>query len=162
MAQNMINLRFDEEQLAAIVAAMEVLETNLAGLIALPSGKRRRFKRMGPNSETFCRRSLEMLELNPQLVPSGLGLADAQGDLATLDQLRPILVRLRRVTERAIDSEIALGGDVMATALKGYALLKVAGRSEGLESIRKQLGSGFSRSARHDDTSDDEPAPTEE
>src|SRR3546814_3260383 len=102
-------------------------------------------------SGAFGRQALTILGQNPQIVPPGLGLADAQSDLATLDQLRPILSRLQRLTERASDSDVALGSDVMTVALQGYALLKVAGRNPGLEGVRKGLGARFAKPSRQDE-----------
>jgi hypothetical protein len=36
----------------------------------------------------------------------------------------------------------------MNVALQGYALLKVAGKNQGLEGLRKELGTRFAKSAR--------------
>lgn len=115
------------------------------GLVALDVDERRSLNRMGAKSEQFCRQTLDVLGQNPQVVPASIGLADAQADLATLDRLRPRLARLQRLAERAQDSEIALGSDIMSLALEGYALLKVAGRNQGLEALRRYLGSRFNR-----------------
>lgn len=38
---------------------------------------------------------------------------------------------------------MALGSDVMMTALVGYALLKVSGRNQGLDGLCQQLASRF-------------------
>jgi hypothetical protein len=78
-------------------------------------------------------------------VPASIGLADAQADLVALDRLRPRLARLHKPVERADDSETALGSDVMSLALEGYALLKVAGKNQGLEALRKELSGRFSK-----------------
>jgi hypothetical protein len=58
------------------------------------------------------------------------------------------MVRLSRLSDRASDTETALGSDVMAFALRGYGLLKLTGRSEGLEPLRQQLSSRFAKTAR--------------
>jgi hypothetical protein len=58
------------------------------------------------------------------------------------------MVRLSRLSDRASDTEIALGSDVMAMALRGYGLLKLTGRSEGLEPLRQQLGEQFAKAPR--------------
>ena len=36
----------------------------------------------------------------------------------------------------------------MTVALQGYALLKVAGKNQGLEGLRKSLGARFAKAAR--------------
>jgi len=75
-------------------------------------------------------------------------VAEAQRDLAQLDALRPHIARLTKLLGRAEDSEMALGSDVMVTALEGYALLKVLGKGSGLDSLRKDMSVRFMRKAR--------------
>jgi hypothetical protein len=150
MSQNLIHLTLDDAQLAAVDDALTALDTALSGLIALDVDERRGLNRMGAKSEQFCRQTIALLAENPQVVPPSVGLADAQADLATLDRLRPRLARLQRLTARAEDSETALGSDVMSLALEGYALLKVAGRNQGLEGLRRELGSRFNKTRSAD------------
>lgn len=145
MSQNLINLSLTDEQLAAADQALTTLESIFAGFIALDGDQRLGLNRMGGKSEQFCRQTLNVLGQNPQVVPASIGLADAQADLLTLDRLRPRLQRLQKLTERAQDSDTALGSDVMSLALEGYALLKVAGRNQGLEALRKELSGRFSK-----------------
>ena len=145
MSQNLIHLALDDAQLAAIDQALSTLETTLAGLISLDAEDRRSLARMGTKSEQFCRQTLTVLAENPQVVPGSIGLADARADLAVLDRLRPRFARLQRLCERAQDSETALGSDVMSLALEGYALLKLAGRGQGLDTLRRDLGNRFSK-----------------
>jgi hypothetical protein len=144
----MISLQLTNDQLDGIDAALGQLESALAGLIALTPDERRSLARMGPKSESFCRQTLSVLEQNPQMVPASLDLAGARGDLTVLDQLRPRFGRLQRLAERAADSETALGSDVMDVALEGYSLLKVSGRGQGLDGLRRELGSRFARARR--------------
>lgn len=101
---------------------------------------------MGDKSEAFCRQTLTVLAQNPQVLPSSYDLAETQDDLRARDRLRPRLMRLMRLmrlSERADDSDTALGSDVMSAALEGYALLKVSGRNQGLESLRDALSLRF-------------------
>ncbi|MFC3551123.1 hypothetical protein ACFOLC_08825 [Lysobacter cavernae] len=148
MSQNLLSLTLTGDQLMAIDQALAALETQLAGLISLDGDERRSLARMGDKSEAFCRQALNVLAQNPQVVPPSLDLAEAQADLAAIDVLRPRLQRLQRLTERANDTEIALGSDVMSCALEGYALLKVSGRNQGLEGLRKELSSRFAKAPR--------------
>ena len=96
-----------------------------------------------------------MLAQNPQIVPPSLGLVEAQADLGALDRLRPVLDRLRpvldrlqRLAERGSDTEMALGSDVMDVALEGYGLLKVSGKNQGLDGLRKELSSRWAKTRR--------------
>nr|WP_246191734.1 hypothetical protein [Pseudoxanthomonas gei] len=134
--------------MAAADQALTTLEEAFAGFIALEVSERRSLSRMGGKSEQFCRQTLTLLGDNPQIVPASIGVGDAQADLLALDRLRPRLVRLQKLAERAEDSETALGSDIMSLALEGYALLKVAGRSQGLEGARKDLANRFYKGPR--------------
>jgi hypothetical protein len=148
MSQNLATLNLTDAQLQAIDQSLADLEAQLTGLVALGSAKRRGLARMGVKSEAFCRQTLSLLAQNPQIVPPSIQLREAQADLVALDQLRPRLQRLLRLNERATDTETALGSDVMTCALQGYALLKVAGKNQGLEGLRKSLGARFAKAAR--------------
>ena len=156
MSQNIIDFTLDDAQLAASLQALTDLEAQLSGLVAMSTEQRRKLARMGDKSEAFCRQTLSVLAQNPQVVPPSLKLAEAQADLAALDRLRPLVLRLQRLVERANDTEVALGSDVMRCALDGYALLKVSGRNQGLEGLRKELGTRFARSTR---STEDVPEP---
>lgn len=145
--QNLVSLSLSNEDLAAADEAIATLRRVFAPLISLTNDEVRGLAKMGEKSEVFCRQTLAVLDANPQIVPPNLGLAEARADLAALDALRPRLTQLRQLTERASDTEVALGADIMATALEGYALLKVSGKDEGLKAVRKELGARWARSA---------------
>lgn len=148
MAQNLMSLALSAEDLDAVDAALSALEARLTGLVALQPDDRRGLTKMGDKSEAFCRQTLTVLAQNPQVIPPSFDLVEARADLAAVDVLRPRLARLRRLTERAEDSEMALGSDVMIASLEGYALLKVSGRNQGLEGLRQSLSARFGKTAR--------------
>lgn len=148
MSQNLLSLELTDDQLALIGSSLDAVEGALTGLIALDNGTRRQLMKMGDKSEAFVRQTLTVLAQNPDVVPSGLGLAEGQADLAALDRLRPVLARLQRLVERAEDSEMALGSDLMSVALEGYSLLKTTGRNKGLEGASEAIGARFARGPR--------------
>jgi hypothetical protein len=148
MTQNIVSLTLSDTQLQAVDAALTELETQLSGLIAVPLAQKRSLRKMGEKSEAFCRQAMRVLEQNPQLVPPNLAASAPTEDLATLDRLRPRLVRLSRLSERAADTDLALGSDVMVASMKVYGLLKLTGSGEGLETMRREMGSRFARSPR--------------
>ncbi|RYE59007.1 MAG: hypothetical protein EOP20_05355 [Hyphomicrobiales bacterium] len=47
--------------------------------------------------------------------------------------------------QRPVDTGIALGSDLMVTAHEGYAFLKVTGKSEGLDTLRRMMAERFHR-----------------
>jgi hypothetical protein len=126
MTKSLMPLALSAEDLEAVDAALITLEARLAGLISLRVEACGALAKMGDQSEAFCRRTLTVLAQNPQIVPPGFDLIEAQADLAAMDALRPRLARLRRLTGRIEDTETALCSEVMSAALEGHALLKAS------------------------------------
>ena len=148
MSQNIISLDLSDAQVSIALDALTALEGALSGLISLDAEERRRLTKMGQKSEVFCRQALSVLAQNSQIVPPSLNLREAQADLGALDRLRPVLDRLQRLAERGSDTEMALGSDVMDVALEGYGLLKVSGKNQGLDGLRKELSSRWATTRR--------------
>ncbi|WP_394537685.1 hypothetical protein PRJ39_16475 [Lysobacter enzymogenes] len=147
MSQNLIDLTLSAESLAAIDEALAVLETHLAGLVALPLEQRRQLTKMGDKSEAFCRQAVNVMNENPGILPRNFEVEALRRDLVLLDTLRPRALRLTRLHERVRDTETALGSDLMTNSLEGYAFLKIAGKSEGLEALRQMLSARFNRTS---------------
>lgn len=145
---NLATLNLTDVQLTAIDSAIAELETQLSGMVALSTTDKRRAAKLGEKSEFFCRQTLRMLAENPQVVPPNLNLADAVADLNARDALRPRLMRLTRLLERGNDTDFALGSDAMAVAMRGYGLLKSVSGREGLDQLRRELGTRFSKGRR--------------
>jgi hypothetical protein len=89
-----------------------------------------------------------VLSKNPQILPPSFKLDDMLADLAAFDQLRPRIVELTQLLRRMEATHSALGSDVMAAALQGYKLLKVAGKHQNLEPLRKGLSMRFAGQGR--------------
>lgn len=126
-------------------AALDTLRALFARMVTLQNDERRELTKLGPKSQAFADQALAVLLANPQIVPPSLDLAEAQADKRTLDQLRPRLLVLRQLLERADDTEMALGSDLMSVARDGYALLQVAGQDAALKAARKELSARYAR-----------------
>lgn len=146
MSQNLIDFELAPEVLIEIDGAIGTLEQHLSMLIGLPPGFRR--IRMGDGSEAFCRQAVVAFIENPDVLPRNFDLEAYKRDLVTLDALRPRLSRIARLHERMEDTETALGSDLMANSLEGYAVLKVAGKGAGLDGLRAMLSARFARNGR--------------
>ena len=145
MSQNLIDMKLDAETPDAVSSSMVALESLLQGLIALEPQQRRELTKMGDKSEAFCRQAVVAFGENPHVLPRNFDLDGFRSDLATLDALRPIIGRVGRLYQRLVDTEMALGSDLMNNALEGYAVLKVAGRGQGLDKMRETLAARFTR-----------------
>ena len=160
MSQNLIDIDFNTDALTAIDNALAALETGFASLIALTPDQRHGLTKMGDKSEAFCRQAGHVFGDNPGVLPRNFDLDGYQRDIATLDALRTRLVRLGKLHQRGVDTEMAVGSDLMTNALEGYAVLKVAGKGQGLDEARKALAARFARGPRNPAPAS-EPTPSE-
>jgi hypothetical protein len=131
-----------------IDAALTTLETKLgAKLLDLTTEQRSRLTKMGDKSEAFCRQALVVCRQNDGKLPPDTvtDLTAEEGDLANLDKLRLRLTRLTALNEKAGDSEMALGSDIMVFCLAAYGLLKAIGAGAGLDALKSQLGARFAK-----------------
>jgi hypothetical protein len=150
MTQNRISLRLTGEDIVAAEDAITTLEQRLTGLIGLTPDERRELTKMGDKSEAFCRQAVITLGKHSDVLPRNFDVDEYRADLAALDTLRPLLTRLQRVYDRMVDSEMALGSDLMVASLEGYAHLKVAGQGDGLDMLKEALGARFNRKRRQE------------
>lgn len=151
MTQDLLALDISDADWAAIDAALTTLETKLAAkLLDLTPNDRRRLTKMGDKSEAFCRQALVVGRQNAAKLPpdTATDLTTEEGDLAALDKLRPRLARLTALSEKADDSEIALGSDIMVFSLALYGVLKAIGAGAGLDALKAQMGARFDRGPR--------------
>jgi hypothetical protein len=151
MTQNLITLDISDADWTDIDAAIAVLETKLADkLLDLTVEQRKRLTKMGDKSEAFCRQTLIVARNNEAKLPDDFvdDLAHEEADLAAIDKLRPRLARLQPICEKADDSHLALGSDVMVYSLSVYGVLKAIGAGGGLDELRSQMGARFNRGPR--------------
>ncbi|WP_374241428.1 hypothetical protein [Zoogloea sp.] len=143
MPQNIVSLTVSPERLAAVQQALASLEASLADLVELSVDQRIELVKMGPRSEAFVREGLTVLEANPELLPRSFDLEEMRRDLTALDTLRPLFHRLRRLTARADDTEMALGSDLSEAVLDGYRFAKAGGKGVALDALRAAAASRF-------------------
>ena len=62
---------------------------------------------------------------------------------SALDTLRPLFHRLRLLTARADDTEMALGSDLSEAVLDGYRFAKAGGKGVALDALRAAAASRF-------------------
>ncbi|MEF8697958.1 MAG: hypothetical protein V5B32_10005 [Candidatus Accumulibacter sp. UW26] len=149
MTQNLVSLAFSAEDIATIRAAIATLEEKWKQLIHLSVDERHSLNKMGDKSEAACRQTLIILANNPNILPPDFNLAEAQQDLAALDQLRPLFASIHQLSATARDTEMALGSDFLSAMLEGYALSKAAGSGNALDALREAMSNRFGRTRRN-------------
>ena len=143
MPQNIVSITLQPERVAAIQQALTSLEAALPDLIELSMAQRVELIKMGPKSESFVREGLIVLEANPDLLPRSFDVDEMRRDLTAFDTLRPLFHRLRLLTARANDTEMALGSDLYKAALEGYRFARASGAGALLDELKAQANPRF-------------------
>ncbi len=148
MSQNLVDLQIDPVNLEQLENAILQMENSLVGLISLTPERRRGLTKMGEKSEAFCRTALNVAQQHIGVMSRDFDLAGFQRDQQTLDVLRPRILRVAHLYQRLIDTEMALGSDLMANALEVYGVLKVAGKGKSLDEARRSLAGRWRASSQ--------------
>lgn len=160
MPQNIVSITLQPERVAAIQQALTSLEAALPDLIELSMAQRVELVKMGPRSESFVREGLMVLEANPDLLPRSFDVDEMRRDLTAFDTLRPLFHRLRLLTARADDTEMALGSDLTEAVLEGYRVAKAIGEGPAVEALRAAAAARFGNgSSTKPETTPDTPPP---
>jgi hypothetical protein len=144
-------LDYDNDALARIDRALDELRDALGPLQGMTPVDRRRLFKMGPKTETFCRRALLLLETNPDAASPSLDLPRAQTHLRSVDRLRPRLQRLQQLESLLADTITLLGVDVAERARIGFHVMRNTGKVKGLKPLEKHLGARYRRAPRNAD-----------
>lgn len=139
MSQNLISANFSAETIARLDAALATLEEIFEPFNDITAEALAGLPRMGEKSEPFCRQTALVLAQNTEVIPPSVDFEGLQQDFTDLDLLRPRLLRLREVLTQVDNVETALGCDILSTSFDGYGLMKMFGKSEGLESVRQTM-----------------------
>ena len=99
------------------------------------------------------------MERNPGALPADFPMDSVRQDREALDQVRPILSRLRMLVTLAEDTEMALGSDLYKAALEGYRFARASGAGALLDELKAQANPRF-KSNRKRKGSDDDNTPT--
>ena len=148
MSQNLISLTIDSSRFAAIDAAVTALEKELVDFVELSVAQRRELLKLGPRTELFCRATIDVMERNPGALPADFDLDAIRKDRVAIDQVRPLLSRLRMLVSRVQDTEMALGSDLYKAALEGYRFARAGGKGAMLDELKAQANPRFGNQGR--------------
>ena len=155
MLQDLISLTIAPERLKSIDTTLTALESLFDDFIELSVAQRRELLKLGPKTEVFCRATIEVMERNPGALPADFDLDAIREDRVAIDQVRPLLSRLRMLISRVQDTEMALGSDLYKAALEGYRFAKATGSGAMLDELKMQASPLFKGNPKPRNADDD-------
>ena len=131
MQQNRINFTLTAEQKAAIITAVEALETALPFRVSLDNTERRRLFKLGSKSEGFVREALEAARNHAEFIPPSITLDDLDRDAELRDVLLTCVQRVGTLYTQLVDTHTVAGADLMSERCRSTAHSRPTGRAPG-------------------------------
>jgi FixJ family two-component response regulator len=126
-SQNLISIEFpaaDLLEINAFIAKIKVLMP--AGMVTLTADERRAYLKMGDKTVAFVEKALDYGQMNSEIVPAYVNIAELKKDLEAVKAMVTILRKLEELTSMLDDSIILAGSEAYAAALSIYAATKDA------------------------------------
>lgn len=144
MQDNLVSGALSDADLQDIHQAIERLRERMPFLIDLSTDEKRALALLGDKSEGFVRKTREIANANPQILPGAFDLAELNADLELHDRMKGIRTRLVQLLELVDDTTVGLGADILQDALAVYRFAKFVG-VDGLDELRDEMAQRFAR-----------------
>jgi hypothetical protein len=143
-----INITLSGAQLAAINAALDILESNCPFRVNIPALEKRRGQGLSVKRYPYVKNVIEnYAPANPAMQPGFMTLADAKNDFDLYNQFTPLLLRLASIVESYSDTQWLAGKEVYAYYREFFAQAERAknNNAPGADSIYLDLKSIFEK-----------------
>ena len=145
---NRLDVTVSTEQLLTLEMALTALEEAVPFFISLSPKERRKLLKLGPKSEDFVRHALEAGHLNADIIPAALTMVEMERDKKLRDALISIGQRLDTLRQKARDTSMLAGADLMEASMVIYRALQANGRAAGLDEVLGRLRARWDRPSR--------------
>lgn len=127
--ENIVSLQLSTEEVQDAEKAIAVLQALAAKLIEISPVDRMEVPKMGKKTFQFVTKCIDVMDLNPDLVPKYVDIAEVKKDINLIGQLQKILFPLQAITRRIEDTTMVAGSEAYLGCISMYQSLKTAARS---------------------------------
>ncbi len=145
MQENKINASLSPDAKAAITAAIQTIKNNLPFLISLTPEQIKNLNKLGPGSQDFVNKAMEIAQQNIQILPREFDINEMAKDVNLFQDLTSIRISLEQLLELVISTQILAGSEAIGEARTIYNQIKVVGKGSGLETAAAELGKRYAR-----------------
>ena len=142
---NRMNVTATPEQVNAVKAALQAINTNLPFLTGLTPEERSTLPSINVNNKVFTEDAINAGLNNASLIPSYVSVANMQSDLTLFHQLDELILLTKQTLEKLEDTQLLAGSEAYTSALALYRLFGSAAEAAvpGADSIYAQLKERF-------------------
>ncbi|MFN0122049.1 MAG: hypothetical protein ACKV2V_16255 [Blastocatellia bacterium] len=114
-------------------------------LITLTTDERRGLLRAGDRARVFTKRTIDIAERYPAIVPPAFSVEEMRKDDELADRMEPIRIALAQFLQMVDDTGLLARTEGYASGLSVYAMVKANAKALGLESVEEEQGRLFIR-----------------
>ena len=142
---NRMNVTATSEQVNAVKAALQAINTNLPFLTGLTPEERSSLPSINVNNKVFTEDAINAGLNNASLIPSYVSVANMQSDLTLFHQFDELILLTKQTLEKLEDTQLLAGSEAYTSALALYRLFGSAAEAAvpGADSIYVQLKERF-------------------
>jgi len=142
---NRISAEMTQQQVGAVLGAIDTIKENLPFLINLTTQERAALPKMDDNRRPFVEKALEYARSDEDMLPRYIDLDELEKDLSLFRNLATIDRSLGKLDESVKDTLAAVGSESYVTALSVYNAAKLAARTNnpGIDSVVQDLKKQF-------------------
>lgn len=154
--QNRIDASLSATVRDEILDLIAQIRTKLPFLIDLSPEERQTLPKMGDKSRAFVSGSLQLATQDDSFLPRAFDVGEMRKDVELAENMQPITVALKQLSEYVDDTYIQVGSEAYTAALVVYQSAKRNGQGAALDGLLDALGQRFARKSKEEP---DEPPP---
>jgi hypothetical protein len=148
MSYQNISAQVSDEDVAAIKAAVAVIQQKLPFLITLTAAERKNLFKTGPNSLSFVQNAQQAAVNNPGILPASFNTVEFTSDVDLFTVMTSINTTVAQSASSIDDTRLAVGSEAMKEATQVYNYVKTAAATTpGLKPLADQLGQRFQKAS---------------
>lgn len=143
---NLISLNLSDEEVKTIHDALESIEKIFEGkTVNLTPEERQTYGRLGNRTENWISKVFEYIDRRPELTPVYINLPEFRNDFEVRNNLKPVMTRLKFLSESIDDTLVLLGNDIYNYSLAYYRNIKLVSRENvpGTTEVYNDLAAQF-------------------
>lgn len=139
---NKISTQFSDEDLSAVLQAMDTIRQKLPFLVKLSAGEKKTTAMLDDGRAPFATKALDYASREPSICPNPLLLEEAELDRNLYTKLQTVDRELSRLSEMVSDTKMLAGAEFYEFARVVYKMAKISDSLgiPGTKSIVDDLG----------------------
>jgi len=147
MNPNRVSATLSKTDEEVVMTAVATIRQTLPFLIDLTTAERVEMPKLGPRTQIFVKRALEIGTQNSALLPVSF-LEEMRKDARLFEALAPIQLAIDQLQKQIDDTVMQVGGEAYAAARTIYAVSKTPFAEAPLRAAAEDLGKRFGRKPR--------------